>query len=72
VADSGHHSRNGFLTDRGYAEVAQRAVDQFDLDVMAAKQYVDSRVSVSALLSPLIHWDDDLIDQQYRRFHNAS
>jgi len=69
----GHHARNGFLTAKGLEEAAQR----FSLEGLASRDvraYVDSPVSVSGLeLERDLHvFDDDLLDQQYRRFHNGS
>ena len=67
------HSHNGFLTDRGYAEVAQRelfsaeGLTRSDEDVR-----VDVVGSVSGLVEVEDHWDPELIDQQYQRFLNGS
>ena len=72
--DSTHHSRNGFLTRRGYAEVAQ----QTSLEGLASRdvlEYVDRVGSVSALDGDgdlFVDVPDALIDQQYRRFLNGS
>ena len=47
--DSGHHSRNGFLTKRGYAEVAQKT----SLEGLLSRGdgvMVDKSGSVSALV----------------------
>jgi len=73
VVRSGHHSRNGFLTERGYAELAQ----QTSLEGLAPRgdvEYVDKVGSVSALVEVEgFHvFDDQVLDQQYRRFHNGS
>ncbi len=71
---SGHHSRNGFLTERGYAEVAQRSLEGLEVDNMAPKRYLDSRVSVSGLDEDedlYMHVTESLVDQQYRRFLNG-
>ncbi len=70
----GHHSRNGFLTRRGYAEVAQRSLEGFEVDGMAEKQYLDRVGSVSALEQERDMYadvSDTLIDQQYQRFLNG-
>ena len=64
-------SHNGFLTERGYAEVAQRSLEGLEVDAMESSRYVDRVVSVSGLRR-----DEDLyaltsdtqIDSQYRRF----
>ncbi len=45
-----HHSRNGFLTVRGYAENAQRSLEGLEVDTTAMKQYLDKVGSVSALV----------------------
>ncbi len=34
--------------------------------------YLDSMGSVSGSEQPEIHWDDAVIEEQYRRFHNGS
>ncbi len=63
-------SHNGFLTNRGYAEVAQRgSVSLEGLALFESSCEVDSRVSVSGLRrGEAFHvFDEDLIDQQYRR-----
>ena len=65
-------SHNGFLTERGFAELAERT----SLEGLAPRgdnEYLDKVVSVSASTGPLLHWPPDaIIDQQYRRFHNGS
>ena len=75
MSKSGHHSRNGFLTGRGYAEAAQRfAARSREVDAMAPKRYLDSRVSVSGLDEDedlYMHVTESLVDQQYRRFLNG-
>jgi len=71
---SGHHSRNGFLTVRGYAENAQ----QFSLEGLASRDevaYIDSMGSVSALVEVedlYADVSDRLLNEQCRRFHNGS
>ena len=67
-------SHNGFLTAKGLAEAAQREHESLELAGVVATRYLDSMVSVSGLeqeRNPLV-WDDQLLDQQYRRFHNGS
>ena len=70
---SGHYSRNGFLTKRGYAELAQRT----SLEGLAPRgevDYVDSMGSVSGLRRDedmYDHISDNQIDEQARRFHNG-
>ena len=68
-------SHNGFLTERGYAEVEQRSLEGLEsrgVDTGPELQYLDKVGSVSG--SPLTetHWSDALIEDQYRRFHNGS
>jgi len=66
-------AHDGFLTERGYAEVAQRERLLYeDLAVEETLGYLDRVGSVSGLPLPKIHWDHELIDEQYRRFHNGS
>ena len=50
MAESGHYSRNGFLTSRGYREVAQRMLEHLEFDATAAKLYLDKVGSVSGLV----------------------
>ena len=64
------HSHNGFrLSPEG---LAQRTGDQLELDGMDSSRYIDSRVSVSGLRRDETHWDYELLEDQYRRFHNGS
>ena len=70
---SDRHSRNGFLCSKGLEEAAQR----FSLEGLAPRgvpEYIDNRVSVSASRRDEIRlaFDDELIDQQYRRFLSGS
>jgi len=75
---SEHFSRNGFLTERGYAELAQRTsregLSPRGVDEMVAGRYLDKVGSVSALDGDgdFHVFDDELLDQQYRRFRNGS
>jgi len=75
---SEHYSRNGFLTERGYAELAKRTsregLSPRGVDEMVAGRYLDKVGSVSALVEveDPFDWDDAIIDQQYRRFHSGS
>ena len=65
-------SHNGFLTDRGYAEVAQRTSLE-GLAPLGDHAYVDRVVSVSALIEPSEPiFVDGLLEQQYQRFLNGS
>ncbi len=66
----GCFSHNGFLTERGYAELAQRELEFGEVDVLPHSSYVDSRVSVSALVE--FEFNDEILDQQYRRFLHGS
>jgi len=68
------HSHSGFLTARGIRAVAQRSLEGLEVDAMAVPLYLDKVGSVSGLeLERDYHvFDDQLLDQQYRRFHNGS
>ena len=74
MADSGHYSRNGFLTRLGLAEAAQRERQLYGVDDMESFPYIDKVGSVSGLRRDEDYHvlDDQLLDQQYRRFHNGS
>jgi len=64
-------AHNGFLTAKGLEEAAER----FSLEGLALRsevEYVDSPVSVSGLRRDETLFVDDLLDQQYRRFHSGS
>ena len=70
-----HHARNGFLTAKGLEEAAQREVSLSEFHSMGltpheASVILDSQVSVSGSSLVELHWDDALIEDQYRRFHN--
>ncbi len=64
---SGHFSRNGFLTVRGYEHAQQRSLE--GLRPKGDSVIVDTSVSVSALVEgeELHVWDDQLLDEQFRR-----
>jgi len=70
----GCFSHNGFLTERGYAELAQRTsregLSPRGVDEMVAGKYLDKVGSVSASQRDETScvWDDELLDEQYRRF----
>ena len=66
-------AHNGFLTVRGYAENAQREDALPRVDDMDMFEYLDCSVSVSGLRrdEDFLVFDDQVIDQQYRRFHNG-
>ncbi len=65
----GCSSHNGFLTRRGYELARGQGVDKAE-----ASRYLDKVGSVSALVEvEEFHvFDEQLIDQQYRRFLSAS
>jgi len=74
VTESSHYSRNGFLTSRGYREVAQQTSLE-GLDSRGDFEYLDKVVSVSGLeleRDLYANISDTFLDQQYRRFHNGS
>jgi len=71
VAKCSCRSHGTFLTAKGLAEAEQR----YSLEGLASRdsgEYVDRVGSVSASTVALIHWDDGVLDQQYRRFLNGS
>jgi len=79
MVDCGHHSRNGFLTVRGYAENAERErlrlLECRHVDDSPGIRYLDSMVSVSGLRRDEDMYDyftDSQIDEQARRFLNGS
>ena len=65
------HSHNGFLlrpSEEGLAQqTSLEGLTDFERSVK-----VDIPSSVSASMGPSLHWDDELIDQQYRRFNHGS
>jgi len=72
-------SHNGFLTERGYAELAQREHQlnvfcEVGLDSPVAVPYLDKVGSVSALVEVEGSYaqPDAVIDEQYQRFLNGS
>jgi len=72
VAESGHHSRNGFLTRKGI-----RVAQQFSLEGLTPNERsatIDTVGSVSGLRrdEAFLVLDDEQLDQQYRRFLNGS
>jgi len=70
VTDCGCHSHNGFqLSPEG---LAQRDLEGPELAGVVAKRYLDKVGSVSGLERNGTHWDDDVIDQQHRRFVDGS
>ncbi len=69
VPECGCFSHNGFLTERGFAELAQQ-VSLEGLTPLSDCVRVDKSVSVSALVE--VEVSDLMIDEQYRRFLNGS
>ena len=74
MTDCSCSSHGGFLTAKGLGEAAQREVDCYGVDAMWSSGYLDRVGSVSALAEAEgFHvWDDGLIEEQHRRFHNGS
>jgi len=77
VIKCGCYSHDGFLTVRGYAEVAQRERQLYlfpetglTQDGKCVRLDKSSRVTASSPVE--LHWDDEVIEEQYRRFHNGS
>ena len=66
MRDCGCHSHNGFqLSPEG---LAQRELELPEVDRMGTSRYVDKSGSVSALVEVEDHWDDEIMEDQYRRF----
>ncbi len=65
-------AHGGFLTAKGLEETAQREREGHGVDGMDLFQYIDRVGSVSGSFQESSHWDDALIEEQYRRFHNGS
>ncbi len=69
------HSHNGFLTSRGYRDVAQRELEIYGVDGTHAGAYVDKVGSVSGLRRDedlFADVTDQLLLEQSERFHNGS
>ncbi len=71
------HSHNGFLTAKGLAEAAQRSLEGLELREVGLTRgdecvRLDKSGSVSASELLQLHWDDAVINEQYRRFLNGS
>ena len=66
----GCHSHNGLLLSP--EGLAQRGDAAPGVDAMELPRYIDRVGSVSGSLPPGLRWDDELIEEQYRRFHNGS
>ena len=73
MSDCSCHSHSGFLTAKGLEETAQRHSLE-GLAPRGALEYLDRVGSVSGLELERDHlvFDDEIIDQQYRRFANGS
>ena len=70
MTETGYHSRNGFLTVRGYEDAQKRSLE--GLTPLSDCVRVDRSVSVSALVEVEgADWDEELIDSQYQRFLNG-
>ncbi len=70
-------SHNGFLTAKGLKEAEQRELELAGfrgVDKSMAPWYLDKVGSVSALVEVEGDhvFDDQLLEDQYRRFHNGS
>jgi len=66
-------SHNGFLTAKGLEEAEQRRLELPEFQGVDERQlslYLDSRISVSGARrdETLCIFDDEVIDEQYRRF----
>ena len=74
MTESGHYSRNGFLTSRGYREVALRSCEALGLDAAAAKRYLDrvSSVSASPEAEDDFDYDSRHVELNRRLIHNGS
>ena len=73
MTTSGHHSRNGFLTKRGYAELAQRTSLEGLLS-RADGVMVDRYGSVSALVEVEddFEYDENHVELNRRLIHHGS
>ncbi len=67
-------SHGGFLTAKGLEEAAQRKCSQLELDAMGLPGYLDKVVSVSAVGrdETTFIFDDEVIDEQFRRFREGT
>ena len=66
-------SHNGFLTKAGFALVAQqRSLEGLTLLSDSVRLDIVGSVSALAEAEDSHVFDDQVIDQQYRRFHNGS
>ncbi len=69
MTDTGHYSRNGFLTRRGYELARAMGIDKAEVS-----RYLDKVGSVSALVEGEgALWPcDSYLEEQHRRFLNGS
>ena len=66
-------AHNGFLTAKGLEEAAQRFCDENEvLAVSMSDLYLDKVGSVSGSFPEESIFEDALLEEQYRRFHNGS
>ena len=71
---TGHFARNGFLTERGYAEFAQRSLEGLEVcEVGLTRSEECVRLDKSGSVSALVEgegfvFDDQLLENQYQRF----
>ncbi len=56
-------SHNGFLTRKGLDAASRGWLTEQELCVI-----LDNQVSVSGSLPPQSHWDNEIIEEQHRRF----
>ena len=63
------HSHGSFLTAKGLEETAQQ-LSLEGLDPRGDRGYIDRVGSVSGSRRDEAHWDYELLEEQYRRFHH--
>jgi len=68
----GCNGHGGFLTAKGLKEAAQRELELDGVDAMESSDYLDSMGSLSAMTGKEVHWDEAILEDQHRRFHNGS
>ncbi len=68
------HSHNGFLTEKGYAFLAQRELELGEVDFMPHSGYLDKSGSVSALVEVEddFEYDPDHVELNRRLIHSGS
>ena len=73
MSDCRCHSHGGFLLSHSLEGLAQRDPEGPELAGVVATRYLDRVVSMSALIEPPEPlFVDEILDQQYQRFHNGS